>query len=72
MLAESVSPEGDAPPCRDERDRKYLHCAATASVDYLVTYDRDMLDLVHIERIPIVTPGDFLVRLRARNLPLTD
>jgi predicted nucleic acid-binding protein len=34
-LADRVTPAGEAPPCRDENDRKYLHCAVTARASYL-------------------------------------
>lgn len=57
-----VAPAGEAPACRDEDDRKYLHCAQFARVDYLVTYDRDLLDQTSIGGIPIVTPAELLKR----------
>ena len=63
-LAERVSPTGEPPPCRDEKDRKYLHCAVAGRVDYLVTYDRDLLDLGAVEGIPIVTPSELVPQLR--------
>ena len=59
-LAELVCPEGEPPPCRDESDRKYLHCALAGQVDYLVTQDSDLLVLEQIAGIPIVRPATFL------------
>jgi putative PIN family toxin of toxin-antitoxin system len=62
--AELVRPRGVAPPCRDEKDRKYLHCALEARVDYLVTLDNDLLDLGAIGTIPIIRPGQLLSLIR--------
>lgn len=56
-------PTGEPPPCRDEGDRIYLHCAAAAEVDYLVTYDEDLLALGAIQGIPIIPPDELLRRL---------
>lgn len=63
--AEVVEPPGAAPPCRDEKDRKYLHCALAAQVDYLVSLDKDLLDLGAIGTIPIIRPGQLLTLMRA-------
>jgi predicted nucleic acid-binding protein len=70
LIAERVAPTGKAPPCRDEDDRKYLHCAQFANVDYLVTYDRDLLDLDSIGEIPIVTSANLLQRASAAGIEL--
>lgn len=72
FLAERVSPTGEPPPCRDERDRKYLHCAGFGSVDYVVTYDRDLLDLDNVSGVPIVTPAELLRRIRSTKDPLVE
>ena len=56
-LSEVVVPTGEAPPCRDENDRKYLHCAVAAEADYLVTTDLDLLVLENIGSTEIVRPG---------------
>lgn len=58
--AETIIPDGEAPACRDEKDRKYLHRAVAARIDFLVSYDADLLDLGSIEAIPILDPGTFL------------
>ena len=58
--AESVSPTGEPPLCRDEKDRKYLHCAVYARVDALITADRDLLVLEQVEGIPILDAHAFL------------
>lgn len=59
-----VNPEGEAPACRDEDDRKFLHAAVAANVDYLITYDNDLLDIKQIGACAILTPPDALERLR--------
>jgi len=43
-----VIPTGAPPPCRDENDRKYLHC---------VTTELDLLVLEQIESTKIIRPG---------------
>lgn len=72
LIAKRVAPTGEPPLFRDEDDRKYLHCAQFAAVDYLVTYDRDLLDLNSIDGVPIVTPGEFLRQAQASGIEIAD
>lgn len=65
--AEVVIPEGDPPACRDESDRKYLHCAVSSQVDFLVSRDDDLLHLERVESIPILDPSALLTELRRLN-----
>jgi putative PIN family toxin of toxin-antitoxin system len=53
---------------RDPKDNPILECAVAAKADFLVTGDRDLLDLERHEKIAIVTPADFL-RQRAEEEP---
>jgi uncharacterized protein len=53
---------------RDPKDNPILECAVAARADFLVTGDRDLLDLERYEKIRIVTPADF-VRQRAEEPP---
>ena len=46
--------------CRDPRDDKFLALAVDGRADYLVSSDRDLLDMEGFDGIPIVTPRDFL------------
>jgi putative PIN family toxin of toxin-antitoxin system len=62
-IAERVVPTGEPPACRDEKDRKYLHCTVAARVDYLVSHDLDLLELKQVEGIPILTPAEVVPRL---------
>ena len=55
--------------CRDAKDDKFLacgvplpgRCAVEGNVHYLVSSDRDLLDMVRVETVAIVNPGQFLV-----------
>ncbi len=50
---------------RDRKDDYLLAHAVVAGADYLVTRDKDLLDLVAIEGVRIVDPPEFLRLLRA-------
>lgn len=47
---------------RDPEDDKFLECAVSGNVDYIVTGDDDLLALKHIHSIPIVKPAVFISR----------
>ncbi len=51
--------------CRDADDDAILATAVAARADLLVTGDKDLLVLGSYNGIPIVTPDQCLVRLRA-------
>jgi putative PIN family toxin of toxin-antitoxin system len=46
--------------CRDAEDDKFLACAISAGVDYLVTGDRDLAHMKRFKNIRILTVGEFL------------
>lgn len=48
---------------RDPDDNKFLECAVTGGAQYLVTGDRDLLELGSYRGISIVTAGEFLNRM---------
>ena len=51
-------PEGiEVPECRDPLDRPFLELAIAAEADWLVTGDKDLLDLASTFSVPIVTPA---------------
>jgi putative PIN family toxin of toxin-antitoxin system len=60
-ITTTVNPAPNLTPkiCRDPADNEVLGCAITARVDYLVTGDRDLLDLHPHRSLPIVSPRDF-------------
>ena len=45
--------------CRDPKDEPYLQTALAGRADYLVSGDRDLLDLKEVFSIPILAPADF-------------
>jgi len=49
--------------CRDPRDDKFLDAAITARATYLVSSDRDLLDLRAVQGVQIVSPQQFLTIL---------
>lgn len=49
---------------RDVDDDKFLALAVTGQADAIISGDRDLLDLVSHEGIPILTAAQFLRRLR--------
>lgn len=46
--------------CRDPKDDKFLELAVNGAADIVVTGDRDLLALNPFQRIPIVTPAQYL------------
>lgn len=46
--------------CRDPKDDKFLALALAIKADCIVTGDQDLLVLHPFQKIPILTPGDFL------------
>ena len=49
---------------RDPKDDMILACAVAVSANYIVSRDRDLLDLGNYQQIQIVTPEDFIHILR--------
>lgn len=45
---------------RDPEDDKFLECAVAGRAAYLVTGDRDLLELAFYRRVRIVSVGEFL------------
>ncbi len=50
---------------RDAKDDIYLAAALGASAEYIVTYDKDLLDLDRPFGIEVVRPAEFLRRIKA-------
>ncbi len=50
--------------CRDLDDDNILSLGKTGGVDYIVTGDKDLLDLTIYESIPIVNPKEFTLLLQ--------
>jgi putative PIN family toxin of toxin-antitoxin system len=49
--------------CRDPKDDKFLACAVEGWVHYLVSSDRDLLDMHRYRDVAILNPGQFLLAL---------
>ena len=49
---------------RDPKDDMIIACAVVVSADYIVSRDRDLLDLGNYQQIQIVKPEDFIHILR--------
>lgn len=49
---------------RDPKDDMIVACAVAASANYIVSRDRDLLDLEEYEGIEIISPEDFMQILR--------
>ena len=41
--------------CRDQDDDKFITCALSASADYIVTGDKDLLDIVKYKSVKIIS-----------------
>lgn len=52
---------------RDPKDDMVIACAVVAQADYIVSRDLDLLDLKAYRGIQIVSPEDFIRRLRSDN-----
>ena len=46
--------------CRDPEDDKFISCAISASADYIVSGDKDLIDLRQHKSIKIIKAFDFL------------
>ena len=49
--------------CRDPKDDRFLACAVEGAAHYLVSSDRDLLDIRRYRDVVIVNPGQFLLAL---------
>jgi hypothetical protein len=49
--------------CRDPKDGKFLACAMEGKAHYVISSDRDLLDMRCYQEIAILNPGQFLLAL---------
>lgn len=61
--AKFVTPRHKVTICRDLEDQKILECALEGA-DLIVSNDKDILILKAFHNIPIITPKEFLIRLK--------
>lgn len=58
--AEVVEPSRRLSVCRDANDDKFFECALEAGAEYIVSEDRDILDVGAYEGVTTITAGQFL------------
>ena len=54
--------------CRDPQDDKFLACAVEGKAHYLVSSDKDLLEMKSYRGVAIVNPGQFLLTLELHAL----
>ncbi|MBA3724072.1 MAG: putative toxin-antitoxin system toxin component, PIN family [Candidatus Levybacteria bacterium] len=64
----TVEPTIHIEACRDPKDNFLLELAQTAHADYLITRDKDLLDMKRWKTTKIIKPEDFLPTLRKKKL----
>jgi putative PIN family toxin of toxin-antitoxin system len=63
-VAEWVPVLAELQACRDPKDDKFLALGVTGQADIIITGDDDLLILNPFQGITIVTPADYLARIR--------
>lgn len=58
--AEVVEPRERLAVCRDPKDNKFFECAVAAGADYIVSEDRDILDVKEYRDIIVASATEFL------------
>ena len=61
-----VVPKYETDICRDPEDNMILDTASAGNADYIVTGDNDLLTLKEFKSIPIITPRQFLERIKVK------
>lgn len=59
-LATLIDPTSRVSVCRDDDDNRVLECAVDGKADYIVTGDKDLLNLRVFEGVKIVNASDLL------------
>jgi putative PIN family toxin of toxin-antitoxin system len=59
-VGQKVNPTCTIKVCRDADDNHVIEAAIEGDADYIVTYDRDLLDLKSFESVRMITPREFL------------
>lgn len=62
--SESVRAKTRLELCRDESDNRILECAMEGNADFIVTGDRDLLDMPPVFRFTILKVDTFLQRMQ--------
>lgn len=59
-----IKPKERVDICRDTKDNKILECALEANVNFIISLDNDLLSIKSFRGIPILSPKEFLLRLK--------
>ena len=62
LRGELVTPRRKVTVCRKHKDDKFLELAVSGAADYIITGDKDLLQLRAFRGVPIVTADGFLRR----------
>ena len=58
-----IETKSDVNVCRDPDDNKFIECAMDAKCVYVVSGDKDLLDIKAYKGVEIITVAEFLKRL---------
>jgi putative PIN family toxin of toxin-antitoxin system len=59
--AKIVYPAKRVSVCRDPKDNMILNCCLAAGAEFLVTGDKDLLDIINLPfKLKIITPNEFI------------
>ena len=54
-----IEPVSKIEVCRDPDDNKFIECAVDAKAVYIVSGDKDLLDIQRYENVEIITAAEF-------------
>jgi putative PIN family toxin of toxin-antitoxin system len=63
LIGESVEITRTVAACRDPKDDKFLELAICGKADYIISGDKDLLELNPFRFIEIITPSTFLQKI---------
>ena len=58
-VSKKVYPKRKITACPDKADNRFLEVAVAGKADYIITSDRDLLDMREFEGVKILKPGAF-------------
>ena len=62
--AEVVEPAEDVSVCRDPNDDKFFACALAGRAQYIITEDKDMLDVGEYRDVRAISAAEFIALLQ--------
>ena len=76
--ANIVEVTSSAELCRDPKDDKFIDCAISGRVQFLVSYDKDLIDDAELKQalfefgVEVIEPPNFLEKIRAAEINQPD